>query len=193
MSDKIALNGFRAARFWPITANDATAYATGTMQSFIGARNLTKDENGTEYTIPGDDDIYDSGTEFNYFDMEFEVNELPLSIAAALRGATYTEATKTYLFNKDDKAIEFAFGYAAPMLSGEFRMWKHYCCKLMSVKVDLQTKTPDNREVSTYKLQIRALGRKANGDVELVQDSSDKTYDWLNTIDQLPVEGGGGE
>lgn len=192
MDEKVALKGFTGARMWPITANNATTYATDTMVALPHAQNLTKDDQGQEYYIPADDAAYDSGTEYDYTDMEFTVAQLTLDLQAKLTGATYDATEKTYLFKNLSQAPEFAYGYAALMKNGQYRMWKHYVCKLMSVKVDHATKGQNKGEIQPYRLRIRAMGRVADGAVEFIKDSTDGTYDWLNTIDQLPVSGGGG-
>ncbi len=181
---KIALEGFADARYWPISANDKTTYTTGTMKEFVGARNLTKTDTSGEYTIPGDNKVYATGKSFKYQDMEFEVNELSIEMLAALAGYTYDSTTKSYKRKRTDKPIEFAFAYSAPLMDGGFRMWKHYCCLLLEVKVDHKTADPDNPEIQTYKLTIRNTYRVADDLIEWCQDGENTT--WLNTIDNLP-------
>lgn len=188
MSDKIALKGFRAARMWPITTNSETTYATGTLTPLPGAQNLTKDDSRQEYYISADDGAYDSGSEYDYTDMEFTLAELSLTLQASLSGAAFSVQDSTYLFKNTTIAPEFAFAYAALRADGEYRMWKHYCCKLMSVKVDHASKGQNKGEIQPYRLRIRSMGRAADGAVEIVKDSTDKTYDWLNTIDQVTPE-----
>jgi phi13 family phage major tail protein len=191
MGDRIALDGFADARYWPITTNSSTTYATGTMAQFVGARNLTKSDNAGEYTILGDNRIYATGKKFKYQDMEFEVNELSLEMLAQLQGYTYDAGTKSYKRARTDQAIEIAFAYSAPLFDGGFRMWKHYCCTVMEVKVDHKTADPDNPDAQTYKITIRNTYRLADDLIEWVQDDAEDV-DWLGSIDQLPVEGGGG-
>ena len=190
MGDKIGLSGFQSARSWPITTDDKTTYATGTMTEFVGARNLTKDESRSEYTIPGDNIIYATGSEYDYEDFEFEVNELSLQQQAFMKGATYSEATKEYIGTKTDQANPFAYAYAAPMIDGGFRMWKHYNCKVLKIKVDHATTEPGKKDVQTYKVTIRSTYRAADLRSVFIKDAPDLT--WLNTIDQLPEEPEGG-
>ncbi len=185
---KIALKGFTAARIWPVTTNDAAVYATNTMIPLPSAQGLTKDVSRSEYTIYADDGVYDSGADFLYEDLEFTVAELPLEIESKLTGGTYAETEKTYLFKNSDIAPEFAFGYAARRVDGQYRMFKHYSMKLISIKVDHAT-ISDSKDIQAYKLKFRATQRVADGAVRFTKDSSDGTYTWLNTIDQLPVEG----
>lgn len=183
---KIALKGFCAARIWPVTTNNSTTYATGTMISLPSAQALTKDVSRSEYTIYADDGVYDSGADFLYEDLEFTVAELPLEIEAQLSGGTYDETEKTYLFKNTDVAPEYAYGYAARRVDGEYRMFKHYSMKLMSIKVDHAT-IGDNKDIQAYKLKFRSTQRMADGSVRFTKDSSDGTYTWLNTIDALPA------
>jgi len=183
---RIALDGFADARYWPITTNSKTAYATGTMATFVGARNLTKSDATGEYTIPGDNRIYATGTKFKYQDMEFEVDELSLEMQAQMQGYTYDETTKSYKRKRTDKAIEIAFAYSAPLFDGGFRMWKHYCCTVMEIKVDHTTADPDKPDAQTYKIKLRNTYRVADDLIEWVEDDPDDV-DWLGSIDQLPA------
>jgi phi13 family phage major tail protein len=186
---KLALKGFCGIRMWPVSANTAAAYTTGTMFAIPSAQNLTKDVQASDFTVYADDGVYDTGTEYQYEDLEVTVAELPLLIESKLAGGTYVEADKTYLFKNTDAAPEYAVGYAAAQAGGQYRMFKHYCIKLLSVKVDHTTKG-EKTEISAYKLKFRNTQRVADGAVRFVKDGSDGTYDWLNTIDNLPVEGG---
>lgn len=185
MPDRIALEGFADARYWPITANNATTYTTGVMAQFIGARNLTKTDTSGEYTIPGDNKVYATGKSYKYQDMEFECNELSNEMHAALKGYNYDEETNSYKRKRTDKPIEFAFGYSAPLYDGGCRMWKHYCCIVLEVKVDHVTADPDKPDIQTYKITIRNTYRAADDLIEWVQDGADTT--WLATIDNLPA------
>ena len=183
---KIALKGFCGARLWPITANNATTYTPGVMISLLGAQGLTKDVSRSEYTIYADDGVYDSGADFQYEDLELTLAELPLDIEAKIAGGTYDETDKTYTFKNTDVAPEYALGYAARRVDGEYRMFKHYSVKLLSIKID-HTTIGDNKDVQAYKLTFRATQRNADGAVRIIKDSSDKTYTWLNTVDALPA------
>jgi phi13 family phage major tail protein len=186
---KLALKGFRAARLWPITTNDDTTFATGTMIALSGAQNLAKDVSRSDYTIYADDGVYASGSDFQYEDLTITLAELPLEVESKLSGGTYNATDKTYLFKNTDAAPEFAFAYAAATIEGQYRMFKHYVVKLISVKVEHKTKGDDN-DIQAYELTLRATQRQADGAVRITKDSEDGTYDWINTIDQLPVAGG---
>lgn len=186
MNEKKALKGFTAARLWPVTVNDATTYTTGVKIPLIGSQNLTKDTNSQEYTIFGDDGIYDSGTEYQYEDLVFKLAELPLEIEAKLQGSVYDDAKKEYTFKNTDSAPEYAFGYAARRLDGQYRMFQHYAVKLMKIKVEHKPK-PSDTDIQSYELTFRNTQRKADGSVRHVFESTDGLYTLLDTIDNLPV------
>lgn len=182
---KKALKGFCGARVWPVSVNNSTTYTTGEMVSLSAAQNLTKEVTGNEYTIYADDGVYDSGEDFQYEDLTFTVAELPLEIEAQLSGGTYSETDKTYTFKNTDTAPEYAFGYAALQVDGNYRMFKHYVVKLTKVGVEHATRG-DNNDIAAYELTFRGTQRAADGAVRIMKDSEDKTYSWLNTIDNLP-------
>lgn len=181
-----ALKGFTGARLWPVTANSATTYTTGEKIPLVGAQSLTKSTTNQEYTIPADDGIYASGTDFQYEDLTFTVAELPLEVEAQLQGSEYDEETHSYVFKNIDVAPEFAFGYAARRLDAEYRMFIHYAVKLMSVQVEHRPKT-DGTDIQSYQLTLRNTQRKADGAVRKVIDSVDGTYTALDTIDNIPA------
>lgn len=182
---KKALKGLNNVRVFPITANDKTTYTTGEKIDLPTAQGLTKDTTTGEYTIYADDGVYDAGADYQYEDLQLSLAELPIDIQAELTGGTYDEQTKTYTFKSVDVAPEYALGYAALMVSGEYRMFKHYCTKLMSVKVDHATKG-DSNDIAPYTLTFRNTQRVADGAVSAVQDSTQKSTTWLDTIDNIP-------
>lgn len=184
------LRGFCAARFWPVTENTKTSYQTAAMVEFSGARKLTKKVNRTPYTIPGDDGDWATGSRYNYEELTFEVNELPLMVKAQLNGGNYDSETQTYHVHKDEKPILVAFGYAGLMESGNYFMAKHFACKLMEVQIDHTTDEESKTDVDRYILTLRNTFRKADGQPRDERESTDGTFDWLNSIDQIPVEGG---
>lgn len=182
---KKALKGLKSVRVFPVTANDSTTYTTGEKVDLPSAQSLTKNVTTSEYTIYADDGVYDSGADYQYEDLELVMAELPIEIQSELSGGTYDESKKTYTFKSTDVAPEYALGYAALMVSGEYRMFKHYCVKLMSVKVDHATKG-DTNDIAPYTLTFRNTQRVADGAISITQDSVEKSMDWLDTVDNLP-------
>jgi phi13 family phage major tail protein len=181
-----ALKGLRAARLWPITTNDADTYATGTMVDLPGAQALTKEVSKSEFTIYADDGVYDSGSDFQYEDLTLTLAELTPELESKLSGGTYDATDKKYTFKTTDSAPEFALGYAALKLDGKYRMFKHFVVKLLSVKIDHQSKG-DGNDIQAYQLTFRGAQRKADNKIRETQDSATADYTWLDTIEQFPI------
>lgn len=181
-----ALKGACALRIFPVTTNDATTYATGTKIPLPGLQALTKEISNSEFTIYADDGVYDSGTDFQYETITITVAELTAEIEAKLTGGTYDATSKVYSFKNIDTAPEYAIGYAALKLDGKYRMFLHYSAKLMSVKIDHQTKG-DGNDIQAYQLVFRGAQRKADGLIRDVKDGDDATYTWLDTVVQYPL------
>lgn len=184
--EKKALKGLRGVRLWPITANNATTYTTGAKIELPSAQKLTKTVQRQDYTIYADDVVYDTGSEYQYEDLVLTLAELPVDIESKIAGGTYDETDKTYTFKTDDAAPAYALGYAGLMLSKKFRMFKHYCVKLMSVKVEHSSKGANN-DISAYEVTFRNTQRVADSAVRITKDSDTTDLDWLDTIENLPA------
>ena len=83
---KKALKGFGNVKYFPLTANTAAAYTPANPGSAlgVGARSCTASDTRNEYKIPGDDGIYDQGSEYESTELQISVNEMPLEALAAL-------------------------------------------------------------------------------------------------------------
>ena len=182
-----ALKGFTGVRIWPVTVNTAAAYTTGEKIALVGAQNLTKEVTSQDFTIYADDGIYASGSEYQYEDLTFKAAELPLEVEAKLQGCAFDSESGSYTFKNPDAAPEYAFGYAARRLDGNYRMFIHYAVKLMKVKVDHSPKS-DGTDIQSYELTFRNTQRKADGAVRKVMDSTDGSFAALDTIDNIPVQ-----
>lgn len=181
-----ALKGACALRIFPITTDDATTYATGTKVALPGLQALTKEVSKSEYTIYADDGVYDSGSDFQYETLTITIAELTPELEAKLSGGTFDETSKVYSFKNTDTAPAYAIGYAALKLDGKYRMFMHYVAKLMSVKIDHQTKG-DGNDIQAYQLVFRGAQRKADGLIRDTKDADDTTYTWLDTVKQYPA------
>ena len=182
---KIALKGFSKFSIFPVTKNDGTTYTTGEKVAIPWAQSLTRDEARSEYTIFADDTIYDTGSDYTGTTIDVVFAELPLSLKAQLEGAAYDETEKEYIHATTDIAPEFALTFAGLMLSGEYRMFKYYVAKVVSIKSDLQTKG-DGTEIQTYTVSFRATQRIADNAIYTKKESEGKVTTWLDVVDNIP-------
>ena len=184
---KKALKGFTGARFWPLAKNTSTNYEFGPKVPMDGAQNLTKDVSSQDVLVYADDGVYYAGSDYQYEDMNFTVAELPLEVQATLQGADYDDTKKEYTFKTTDAAPEFAFGYAARRLDGEYRMFVHFAVRVTKITVEHRPR-PDGTDIQAYQLTLRNTQRNADGAVRRERDSIDKTYAALDTmLDAIPA------
>lgn len=204
---KKGLIGFANLSYFPLTENTATKYTPGTKASLVGARSCTVEDVREEYKIPGDDGIYDSGSDLQSVTLTINVNEMDLKDLAALSGAYYDDAAGTGAKELCDSAMD-----AAPMVAltfssmrrdGEYRMFRYYNAKLMSAKVDLRTKGDTGNEVNQYQLTFSCTPRpiidvtatpaetKQMLRVTKDTDGSSVTLAWLDTIPAVQPQLGG--
>lgn len=186
MADKKKLRGFSALRFWPVTANDDTAYTTGTKFSVPAVVSATMTRNTEDYTDYADDGIYDSGSEFKDDTFEIVLQELPIELAAKLDGATYSDTDKVYSWGTTSAAPELAMGFRCLMRSGNYLMIQYYSVTCTAIKVDYQTKGASN-EGSQYTVTVKAATRKGDNLVVRKKESTQASdLSWLDAVDQLP-------
>jgi len=192
MAKKKALKGLREINLFPIVTNTVESYSVGELLPLPGAQQLTKDDQREEYNIPADDDVYDAGSDYKYTDIAITVAELDLETESKLTGGLYESETGIFQARNIDTAPEYALAYAA-MFKGGYRLFRHPVAKLMSVKVDHNTKGESN-EIAPYILNLRTFHRKIDGVHREVKDTElGEGFGWIQAIDSLPVVPGGGE
>lgn len=178
--EKKALKGFCGLHLWPVIVNTKDDYVVGEAIEGLEGQSLGKETVSEEYTIYANDDVYDTGKDYKYEDLTLGLAELPLDIEQKLQGCKFDAETKVYSFSDSDRAPDYALGYAAKQLSNNYRMFIHYNVKLMSVKVEHNTKG-EKTDIAPYTLTLRNLKRKKDGVYRDEHDGTDKTYDWLDT------------
>lgn len=184
---KKGIKGFSALRMFPVTTNTTSAYAVGTKTDIPYAVSASVDRKTEDTSLPADDVIYDSDSEFQSEALEIVVQELPLDLMSALDGADYDEETKEYSWGPDAVAPEIALGFRALRRDGTYRMIQYYSCKVTSIKTEFKTRT-ENKDGSRYTIAVVATPRLATGKLIRMKDtttSADLT--WLDTVDAIPA------
>lgn len=191
MAEQKALKGLKAGRLFPVTENTTEAYTVDAKIVLTGLQALTKADQKEEYEIFADDEVYDSGTDYKYTDLEVTTTELDPSLEAQLQGGTFEQTDNVHEAKSTDVAPEFALAYAALMSKGGHRMFKHPVVKLMSITVDHTTKGNTN-DISSYRLSFRSFARKIDNVHRLQKDvPAGEALTWIDTIESLPAAGGG--
>ena len=195
VAQKKALRGLKAFNLFPIISNTAEAYEVGDKIALIGAQRLTKSTQSQDYTIYADDEVYDSGEDFQYVDLQLQVAELDIETESQLSGGTWDETNQVASSSTADVAPEYAASYAA-LYKGGYRLFKHPVAKLMSITVDHETKG-DSQNIAPYTLNIRVFARKIDNVHKQVKDvvladlgESESPFEWIEAFDTLPASSG---
>lgn len=191
---KKGLKGFANLSYFPISADSGTAYTPGTKAALVGARQCTTEDARTDYKIPGDDGIYDQGSDYESTTLTINLNEMELSDLSALTGANFSSTPGELTESDLDNAPQVALTFSALMLSGGYRMYRYYNAKLTSYKADLRTKGDTGAEVNQYALTFLCVARKTKASSETkfairtTKDCEDATgLTWLATIPAVPA------
>lgn len=186
------LKGFANLSSFPVSKNDATNYAVGTKQAHTGAQSLTQADTRQEYTIPGDDGVVATGSDYQGTQLVVTVAETELPALAAITGADFDDDAKEYTDAELDTAPELALTFSGLLEDGGYRLFRYYACKLISYKVDLNTKTT-NQTGSSYQLTFNCYGRKCDQkkNIRAFKDvEKDGVITWLDTIPSVVPSGG---
>lgn len=184
MKKKIGLKGFSALAAFPTIVNTIEEYsASGEKINFVGASNCRVSDNREDFSIPGDDDVYDSGSEWTDTTLEIVIHEIDLPSLAAIAGCSTNEAKTAIEEGVFDIPEEMALVYRALRRDGGYRCYRYYRCKLVSYSVDHTTRG-SNSEGQPYTLTFRCMPRAIDGKIRGTEDVEDMaaSVTWLATI-----------
>lgn len=187
---KLGLKGFSNCGFIPVVNNTEGAYsATGEIVRLTGAQSCTVEDTKTSYSIPGDDGVYDSGSEWESTNLTLTVAEMSLSQLSALTGSTYDSEDDLMEECAIDDAPENAITFSALRRDGGYRMYRYYCAKLTGYKVAHSTKGQNAEQNNqSYELSFICTPRKFDGNIRASKDVAKGTaLTWLDTIPAMPV------
>lgn len=181
------LKGFSKLGYIPVTANTDAAYtATGERVVLAGAQSCSPTDNKTDFSIPADDVVYDSGSEWTSTTLTITVAEMSLSDLGDLGGADFTEADELLEEGAFDAPPENALTFAALRADGGYRLYRYYAAKCTGYKVTHNTKGQSN-DAQTYELTFEATPRKIDGKIRGTTDTAQgDALTWLETVPSLP-------
>ena len=183
------LKGFANLGAFPAVADTAAAYsAAGTKLLFIGASSCSVNDNREDFSIPGDDGVYDEGSEWKSTDLVPVVHEVDLAQLAALAGCDINTAKTAIEEGTFDIPNTLALVFTALRRDGGYRCYRYYCCKLKSYSVSHSTKGSSN-DGQPYTLTFICLPRKIDGKVRGTEDVTDlaAAVAWIASIPEVTV------
>lgn len=161
------LKGFANLGFFEILTNTLSAYACGTDRiELIGAFSCAPTDNKTDFSIPADDSIYDSGSDWTDTTLVIGVREMDLANIAQLIGAEFDTELKEGTFNEPN---EVALTFSALRRDGGYRLYRYFCCKCTGYKVSHTTKGENNNS-QDYELTFKCSPRKSDNLIRTTKD-----------------------
>lgn len=161
------LKGFANLGIFEVITNTLAAYACGTDRVELdGAKSCSPTDNKTDFSIHGDDGIYDSGSDWTDTTLVITVHEMDLSTLGQLLGAEFDTELKEGTF---DEANEVALTFSALRRDGGYRLYRYFCCKLTGYKVSHNTKG-ENNDTQAYELTFKCTPRKKDSLIRTTKD-----------------------
>lgn len=183
------LKGFANFGFFNVGEDTEDSYNVSTERTKVpSARTCTPTDNRSDYKIPGDDGIWDSGSEWTSTTNEIAINEIELKTLAEMIGADVNEDGSI-----DESALDnapyLAINYSALRADGGYRLFLYYCCKVTNVKVSHTTKSSDNTDAQTYTLTFECVPRKCDGKIRCTIDvEKGAKLTWLDSVASYPAQ-----
>lgn len=185
MSKKI-LKGLKRIKVFPIIENTESEYEAGTGLLIPGAQQLTLDPQTTDWTIPGDDEVYEAGSDWNGMNVSFQVAELSLEMKRHLEGGDWDEGTKEYTYKSTSIAPEIGMSFAALTSDGEYRMVKIFAMRVSRISGEFRTKGEGGNNATPITITAQATSRKIDSAVKREKDSVNGDLSWLDDLNDTP-------
>lgn len=186
------LKGFANFGVFPTVVDTAAAYsASGTKLTLIGASSCSVNDNREDFSIPGDDGIYDDGSEWKSTDLVPVVHEIDLAQLAALAGCDINTAKTAIEEGTFDIPGAVALVFTALRRDGGYRCYRYYRCRLKGYSVSHSTKGTST-DGQPYTLTFSCLPRKIDGKIRGTEDVADLTaaLAWIEAVPTLPAAQG---
>lgn len=181
---KIGLKGFAGVGVFPKITDAETEYsASGEKITFVGASSGNYTDNREEFEIPGDDSIYDSGSDWTSTDVDVTIHEIDLAALAQLSGCDIDEAKKAIEEGTFDVAANVCLVYRALRRDGGYRCYRYYNCTLTNATVSHSTKGSSN-DGQPYTLTFKCVPRAVDGKIRGTADVANlaEANTWLASI-----------
>lgn len=161
------LKGLANLGFFEVLTNTLSAYACNTDRiELVGASSCAPTDNKTDFSIPADDSVYDSGSDWTDTTLVITVLEADLANLAQLIGAEFDTELKEGTF---DEPNEVALTFSALRRDGGYRLYRYFCCKCTGYKVTHNTKGTNN-DAQAYELTFKCTPRKLDNLIRATKD-----------------------
>lgn len=184
------LKGLKRIKIFPITENTATEYTAGEGLLIPGAQQLTLDPQKTDWQVQADDEVYESGSDWNGTNVSFQVAELSLEMKSHLEGGEWDETNKEYTYKSTAVAPEIGMSFAAQTSDGEYRMVKLFSMRVTNISGEFRTKGESGDSSTPITITAQAMTRKFDSAVKKEKDSVNGDLSWLDDLNDTEVPEG---
>lgn len=182
------LRGARNFGYHKIKTNTSEAYECEAERTPLPAlASVSSSDSRSEFTIHADDEVYDSGSEWDYTDLDVTVREMDLATLSDLVGVEISDedVMEEGVF---DTAPEVALSFAGSRKDNSFRAFRYYSASLIKYVVSHTTKG-ESTGSQDYTLTFRCKGRSIDGKLKGTKDvASVEGLTWLDTMPALPAQ-----
>lgn len=185
------LKGFNNFGFLPITLNENEGYTVDDTKytAVPGGKSCSPTDNKSEFSIPADDGVWDSGAEWTDTTVVVTVAETELETLSQLVGAKFDEKTE---MNEGtlDEAPEVALTFSALRRDGGYRLYRYYAARCTGYKVSHTTKGESN-DAQTYELTFKCVPRKTDNIIRATKDvAAGDSLTWIKKFAESESESG---
>ena len=171
----------------PVTQNDTSGYVVDDDKyvSVPGGQSCSKTDNKTEYSIPANDEVWDSGSEWESTDLDVAVVETELATMADVLGVELSEdgVLEEGVF---DDPPEMALTFSGLRKDGGYRLFRYYAAKCTEYDVSHATKG-QSTDAQNYTFHFKCTPRKSDGKIRATKDvAKGDNLNWIKKFTATP-------
>ncbi|MDD6488889.1 MAG: hypothetical protein PUG48_03610 [Clostridia bacterium] len=166
------LKGFSNFGFLPVTLNEVGGYTVDDSKytAVPGGKSCSPTDNKTDYSIPADDGVWDSGSDWTDTTLVVTFTEMDLDTLSSITGAKFDKETDKIMDEGTlDEAPEVAPTFSALRRDGGYRLYRYYAARCTGYKVSHTTKG-ENNDAQSYELTFKCVPRKSDNLIRSTKD-----------------------
>lgn len=182
------LKGFANFGYFKVSEDTEDSYTAETERSKVpSARTCSPTDNKSDFSIPGDDGIWDSGSEWTDTTNEITFNELDLKTLADMTGATVNDDGSIDEGTLDNAPL-LAINYSALRGDYGYRLFCYFACRATNIKVSHTTRG-ENTDAQTYTITFKCVARKSDNKIRRTVDvEKGEKLTWLDSVVSYPTQ-----
>ena len=159
------------------------------VKAIAPAMSVNQTTESEDNDLSGDGVIQETDTTMGKLNLEMQVNYLPASVEADLRGHTYDETTGEMTYASTDVAPYAAIGYMVQNAGDEYIGVWILKGKMQEPNMEVQQKEGATTNYSTPTLQFSAVNRRTDSNNKKTKRGTrEAVIEWLSTPASIAVD-----